>query len=126
MFFAFVPVIVFEGLGPFAALGRSRRLSKGARLRVFGVCFLAWVIAALPGLAFSAFAGIAIGGGMFSGFNPATLGAAVAFAQAGAQVLSALTTPFSVGVVVLLYLDRRARTEAPDLEAAAARLTVQV
>jgi hypothetical protein len=38
-------------------------------------------------------------------------------------VLSALTTPYSAAALTLLYIDRRARTEAVDLEEAAARLS---
>jgi hypothetical protein len=42
--------------------------------------------------------------------------------QAGSVLVTAITTPFSVALLTLLYVDRRARTEAPDLEAAAERL----
>jgi hypothetical protein len=124
MFFAIVPAIVIEGYGPFASLGRSRRLSKGARLRIFGVLVLATLIAALPVIAFSMIAGVAAATGAARGVASATLSVGwQAVVQAGSLVLGALTTPYSVAALTLLYVDRRARTEAPDLEEAASRLS---
>jgi|SRR5688572_1582041 len=123
MFFAVIPAIVVENRGPFEALGRSRRLSKGARLRILGVFIIAFFIAMLPVMAFSVFAGVAAAAGMAGGGNPTLSFGWQAVVQAGSFVLSALTTPYSVAALTLLYVDRRARTEAPDLEEAAARLS---
>jgi hypothetical protein len=123
MFFAIVPAIVIEQRDPFEALGRSRRLSKGARLRILGVIMLASLIAGLPIIAFSMIAGVAAAG-VAADAQTATLSLQwQALVQAVSLVLSALTTPYSVAAVTLLYVDRRARTEAPDLEEAAARLS---
>src|SRR5687767_14239909 len=69
MFFAIIPAVVVEGQGPLAALGRSRRLSKGARLRILGVMILALFIAALPVMAFSFLAGVAAAAGWGGGTN---------------------------------------------------------
>ena len=123
MFFAIIQVIVVEKRGPFAALDRSRHLSKGARLRILGVIMLALFIAALPVMAFSFIAGVAAAVGTAAGADATLSVGWNAIVQAGSIVLTALTTPYSVAALTLLYIDRRARTEAPDLEQAAARLS---
>jgi hypothetical protein len=123
MLFAVVQVIVLENLGPFKALERSRYLSKGARLRILGVIILALFIAALPVMAFSFVAGVAAAAGTAAGNNTTLSVGWHAMVRAGSFVSSALTTPYSVAALTLLYIDRRARTEAPDLEEAAARLS---
>jgi hypothetical protein len=124
MFFAFIHAIVIERCDPFDALGRSRKLSKGARMRILGVSLLAGCITILPGMALSAIAGVAGGWGMLMGGAEAVAvgGWVGGLTQAGSVLVTAITTPFSVAVLTLLYIDRRARTEAPDLEAAAERL----
>lgn len=119
MLFGVVPAIIVEHAGPFAALRRSRRLAKGAWGRVFGIMFLAVTIAAMPNLAVWVTAGV---GAAFAG--PDALaglesGWTYAAAQATSGIVGALTTPFVVGSIVLLYYDRRVRTEALDLELAA-------
>jgi hypothetical protein len=125
MFFAIVPAIVVENRGPFDALGRSRRLSKGARVRILVVVLLAFIIAWLPVVAFSFIAGMAVAVGVSAAAPTENIAGGwwYALLQAGSHVLNALTIPYSVAAVTLLYVDRRARTEAPDLEEAAARLT---
>jgi hypothetical protein len=125
MFFAAVPVIMIERRGPFEALGRSRQLSRGGRTRVLGVLMLTWLITFLPALAFYVIAGVALGTQAVVTGDTAALadsGWFGALTQAVGVVVGALTTPFFVAVTTLLYIDRRARTEAPDLEAAADRL----
>jgi hypothetical protein len=128
MWFAIYPVVVLEGRGPFAAMARSRQLSKGARLRVLGVTLVAWLITLLPTLALSLFAGMSLGvAGVVSG--DAWLYSGVGFTalmQAASTALSAITWPFLACVSLLLYYDRRARTEAPDLESALASLGDEV
>jgi hypothetical protein len=49
-----------------------------------------------------------------------------ALMQAASTALSAITWPFLACVSLLLYYDRRARTEAPDLESALASLGDEV
>lgn len=123
MYFAVLQAIVVEDCGPVEALGRSRRLSKGARIRILGVAILAYLIAALPVIAFSMITGVAA---TRSASGVVTSNLTIGWqsiVQAGALALSALTTPYSVAALTLLYIDRRARTEAPDLEEAAARLS---
>jgi hypothetical protein len=122
MFFAVTPAVVIESRGPIASLGRSRRLSKGGRVRVLGVMVVAWLITLLPTMALWTVAGVGFGAAAITGGDPAAGMAstwATSLVQAGSSVVSALTMPFLILATVLLYYDRRARTEAPDLEAAA-------
>lgn len=125
MFFAVPPVVVVEGRGPIAAMGRSRVLSRGGRMRILGIMLVGWIITLLPAFALWTVAGV--GMGMSGVLEAASLAQAsdlwvAAMVQAASIVVTALTWPFLMGVTVLLYFDRRARTEAPDLESAAAAL----
>ena len=126
MWFCTSQAIVLEDRGPIDALGRSRQLSRGARMRILLAMIVAWVITALPAIALWAVAGVSSQG------RNAMLGVGDSAAwvtgliQACSTMLSAVTWPFLMIVTTLLYFDRRARTEAPDLEDAAARLQQQV
>src|SRR5262249_21430767 len=51
--FAVAPAVVLEKQGPVEAISRSWQLIKGAWLEVFGVVFVAGLIAALPATAIS-------------------------------------------------------------------------
>jgi hypothetical protein len=112
---SFAPVaIVLERLPIMAAIRRSFALVRNDFLRVFGIRLLATVVAAAVSAAVA---------------MPFTIGQLVATRQAsttsiivgtvlatvGAIIGQVLTTPFSAGVVVLLYTDRRIRAEAFDL-----------
>jgi hypothetical protein len=120
MFFAAHPVIMLENRGPIDALGRSRALSRGGRMRILGTVLVAWVITLLPAMALWVVAGVSVGiGGAADLFVGGQSAWAVGLLQALGIVISAVTWPFLMIVTVLLYTDRRARTEAPDLEAAA-------
>lgn len=124
MYFAVYPVIMVEDRGPLKALGRSRSLSRGAKGRILGLIVVALLITYLPVMALGLVAGVgvgvtaALGAASFSGTDLWLTG----LMQAGSLVLSSITTPFLISVIVLLYYDRRARTEAPDLESAVAAL----
>jgi hypothetical protein len=121
--FAVVPAVVVEGKGPWAALKRSWQLSRGARLRIVGVVMVGYLIVFLPML------GVMLATGMTSTmWNPAA-GAMLssrqlAFQQVAGLLSGALTFPFFIGCFVLLYYDRRVRTEALDLEMAAEGLAL--
>jgi hypothetical protein len=111
--FAVVPAVVVEGAGPMAALERSFTLARGALRRVLGVLLVAGLIAYLPVMAV-----MALTGGLAQMMDPSDVpGVGQLITQ---QVLSMgvgiLTTPFLVAVVVLLYFDRRVRTEALDVQ----------
>ena len=96
------------------AISRSWQLVKGAWGEVFLVMFIAGMIAALPGSAVGMFA--MIGGLVVSKGDPDTLMAAQAVGQVLSQITRTLTIPFSLGATVLLYYDRRVRTEALDVQ----------
>lgn len=119
MFFAVGPVVVLEGRGPLEALGRSRELARGAWGRIFGVLFLLFLITALPTFALTAAMGVgamASGAGAIAALENPWLFTAF---QALSVLLSGLTTPFMSIGLVLLYYDRRVRSEALDVELAA-------
>jgi hypothetical protein len=125
MWFCMAQAIMLENRGPIDALGRSRALSRGARMRILGAMIVAWIITLLPALAMWAVAGVSPQGraAMFGAGDSAAWITGVI--QACSTVLSAVTWPFLMIVTTLLYFDRRARTEAPDLEDAVARLQQQ-
>jgi hypothetical protein len=127
MWFGTYPAIMLEGRGAFSALGRSRQLSRGARGRILGVLVVAWLITILPVIGLMIVAGISVGIGAVAGETVAGSGVWVlSITNAATSLVSAVTWPFLMAVTLLLYMDRVARTEAPDLEAAAASLQAEL
>ncbi len=124
-----------EGHAGLAALARSARLMAprpGARLmerpgvRATLILLAVFVLAAavsgvvgLPRLVAHRAAGVASGLGLLGGQLPVPLDVAVTIVEA---VLNAALQPFSILPVVVFYFDRRARTEALDVELWAERL----
>ncbi|HEX5870229.1 MAG TPA: hypothetical protein VFY65_07440 [Longimicrobium sp.] len=119
--FAIVPAIVVEGAGPWRALERSFTLARGALGRVAGVLLVAMLIAYLPVMAV-----MALTGGFAQMMDPSAVPSAgqVVAQQMLAMGVGILTTPFLVAVIVLLYFDRRVRTEALDVQMATDSLAV--
>jgi len=111
---AFAPVaIVVERKPILAAIERSFSLARHRFWRILGIRALTGLITAiLAGLVSVPFSIIA---GVFSmgTTGPTILGAI--FATAGEAVGQIITTPFAAGVVVLLYVDARIRSEAFDV-----------
>jgi hypothetical protein len=108
--------IVLEGLGPFAAIRRSFQLTRGAFWPILGTYLLASLIVGLVQQ---------VVGGAFS----LAITMAAAFGEPGQQnavtstlmvpvvfLLLAIVLPFSNAVITLIYLDRRIKTEAYDVE----------
>lgn len=121
-FFAVLPVIVVERKGPIAALTRSWALARGGRLRIVGVFFVSWLITTLPVL------GIMLAIGTAAALVDPTQYAAMTttqlyLQQAISTLSGSLTLPFTMACLVLLYFDRRIRSEGYDLEVATAALT---
>lgn len=111
MFFAVFPAVVVESRGPVEALGRSRELARGSLGRILGIVLVAGLIAALPNYAvtmFSVASTVASGGEQSAGAAIGTQGLSL--------LLSALAAPFSTTVAVLLYYDRRIRSEGLDVQ----------
>jgi hypothetical protein len=111
--FAVFPVLMLERRGPIDSINRSYDLAKNAWGEIFLVLLVIYLIAAMPGMAVG-------GAGVFA--NVLAAGDATrtlevqALMQVVTQLVSALTTPFSIAGVVLLYYDRRVRTEALDVQ----------
>ena len=116
--FGVLPAVVVEGLGPFGALRRSFRLARGARLRIFGVLCVAWIMLTLPSLAFEF---VAYGLWDFVADDPgaATSAGKYWLVNVGGLAIGSVTTPLLVSCMMMLYYDRRVRGEGYDLEAAA-------
>ncbi|WP_308117291.1 DUF7544 domain-containing protein [Streptomyces fuscigenes] len=122
------PALMLERQGIITSMRRSVKLVRGAWWRTFGILLLAGlmaaVVSAVIAVPFGVVATLADGG---SGLSSALSGETPHFGWAytvisgiGSVVASALTLPFSAGVTVLLYVDRRIRREALDLELARA------
>lgn len=113
---AFAPsVIVLERRDIISAVKRSFRLIKGDFWRVFGIRLLAVLAAQLVAGAVAIPFGI--GGQIVLSESMSTTAAVVAMVlfSVGGAVGQIVTGPFSAGVIVLQYTDRRIRAEAFDL-----------
>jgi hypothetical protein len=104
---------VLEPIGVLAAFGRSAGLVRGAWWRTFGVLLLAGLLVAVPAVVL-----IGLAGG-FSVASAPTVGATISVGIA-MVVVSTFATPFSTGVIGLLYVDQRIRRERFDGELARA------
>ncbi len=123
--FAFAPVAAVEGGSAMSALSRSWALARGGRLRILGVSIVAYLVFLIPTFSLTFIAALVIGPTAFFADDPAAVGEAAVWVEGMTQVASplimALTWPYLATVIVLLYLDRRARVDASGLEAAADR-----
>lgn len=117
LFFGILPAVMVEEKGPIDAISRSVELARGALPRIAGILFVTSIIVWLPSVAVTV-----LSGGLQGMFNPDTAQAAVAVSlpsmvvqQLLAWTVIALTMPFFPAVLVMLYYDRRVRTEALDV-----------
>lgn len=121
IFFAVLPAIVVEGKGPIDAISRSIDLARGALGRVIGLMVVTVLITYLPIMAV-----MLLTGSFATLTDPGAVPSTGQFITQ--QVLGlgvgVLTNPFMVAVMVLLYYDRRVRTEALDVQILADRLAV--
>jgi hypothetical protein len=104
-YFATVPAYAIEGLGPFAAIGRSKALAKGNNGRAIA-------LALVPVAVFSIIVIIIQQGILGSG-------AGVRAAQIVSSIFSIVLYPFMVVPAIFLYYDLRTRREGLDLDFAA-------
>jgi hypothetical protein len=108
------PVVVLEGLNSSTeSFGRSWNLTRGSKLKIFGIFLVTWLIVFLPVLVIGALGGFLtvttpIGGEVF---------------QVVAAALPVVLTPLFSCVLTLLYYDLRVRREAFDLEMLSQQLT---
>ena len=102
------------------AIRRSSRLVAGSWWRVFGIVLLAtalaWVISQVVAVP-AALLSLLVGG--FTETGTMTLPGLVLTGLAGI-VATTITAPFTAGVIVLLYVDRRMRREGLDIALARA------
>jgi hypothetical protein len=109
---SFAPVlIVLERLPVTQAITRSFALVHNSFWRVLGIRVLTWLVVTLIAGAIAVPFGLA--GQLVGGSGPVLLAATVG--AVGAAIGRIVTDPFGAGVVVLLYTDRRIRSEAFDL-----------
>jgi hypothetical protein len=110
---SFAPaLVVLERLGVFDAITRSFALVRNSFWRVLGIRVLTWIVAYFIAGAIGApftFVGHLLTGSSGPLFVGLTVGAI------GSAIGRIITSPFSAGVDVLLYTDRRIRAEAFDL-----------
>ncbi len=113
--FGVLPAVIVEKRKAMSALGRSFSLCSGAWLRVTGIMVVALIINIAPGWGVAALFGM---GDLFT--SPEALGEVGATRQwllnTADLVIGPLTTPFMVGCIMVLFHDRRVRSEAFDLE----------
>ncbi|MGY4982831.1 DUF7544 domain-containing protein [Streptomyces sp. 900105755] len=121
------PALMLEKQGITKSLGRSTKLVRGSWWRVFGIQFLASIIANIvSSLAVVPFTliGAYAGGNGLTGFLESTNDnygwTFLVISGIGSVIGSMLTFPINAGVTVLLYIDQRIRREALDLELARA------
>jgi hypothetical protein len=108
-------IIVLERLDMVAAIKRSFKLVRNDFWRVFGIWLLSQIVAALIAAAVSvpfSFGGQIL---LVSASSMVVALIALALLSVGSAIGQIITAPFTAGVVVLLYTDRRIRAEAFDL-----------
>jgi hypothetical protein len=113
--------LILENTGVIRSMTRSWDLVRGAWWRTFGIYLLATILVSVVASVLSvpfALAGTFLSlDQLASGSLPLTYTIPLAL---GTLITGVVTLPFSAGVVALLYVDRRIRREALDLELARA------
>ena len=113
---SFAPsVIVLERLQIVPAISRSFKLVRNDFWRVLGIRLLGGIVAAV--IAGAVTVPFSFGGQILLVSGSSTLTALIALVllSIGSAIGQIITAPFSAGVVVLLYTDRRIRAEAFDM-----------
>lgn len=109
------PLLVLERLPLIAAVRRSFALIRNDFWRVFGIRLLATVVAGM--IAGAVAVPFSIGGQvmLFASETGTAVVLGLVLVAVGGAIGQILTAPFTAGVVVLQYTDRRIRAEAFDL-----------
>jgi hypothetical protein len=121
------PALMLEKQGITKAMSRSAKLVRGSWWRVLGIQLLATIIAnvlaSIIVIPFT-FLAAALSGDGITGFLNSGAGSLgwtfLIVSGIGSVIGSTITFPITAGVTVLLYIDRRIRREALDLELARA------
>jgi len=108
-------IIVLERLEIVPAIQRSFKLIKDDFWRVFGIRLLGLIVAEVVASAVAV--PFSFGGQLLLISASSTIVALIALIllSVGSAISQIITAPFSAGVAVLLYTDRRIRAEAFDL-----------
>ncbi len=113
--FGILPAVIIERRGAMSALGRSLSLCRRGWLRVVGIMVVAMIINLAPSIGITALFGM---GDLF--VSPDALGEVSSTQQwllnTVDLLVGPLTAPFMVGSIMVLFHDRRVRSEAFDLE----------
>lgn len=118
LFFGVLPAVMVEEKGPLEAIARSVELARGALPRIAGILFVTLVIVWLPSLAIAALSGDIqqiLNPSVTQSFLPSSPLRILA-EQLLAWTVVILTMPFLPAVLVMVYYDRRVRTEALDVQ----------
>ncbi|MGW0608506.1 glycerophosphoryl diester phosphodiesterase membrane domain-containing protein [Streptomyces sp. NPDC002640] len=119
------PALMLERQPIRQAMARSTALVKDSWWRIFGIMLLTAVITGVVSFILAIpfeILGLSLDGlsaGAFFGSDPTDYGTMYyLFVGIGGMIAQTITLPVSAGVAVLLYIDRRIRREALDLELA--------
>ena len=105
------PAVIFERANPFAAIGRSWKLTRKNWWRVFGTLFVVFLIALVVNFALTAVLGIVAGGSdTISEVAYALLATIITL------LTYMLTYPLWASVMTVIYYDLRVRNEGFDLQ----------
>lgn len=112
-----MPVIVLERLGVGQSLARSWRLTRGNWWRIFGIVLLAGLLTSVVSTILSIpFSLVSFVPPLIAPGETWSAVVAGAVTYLGDVLIYSITTPFTVGVTTLLYLDLRMRREGLDLK----------
>ncbi|GAB3956495.1 DUF7544 domain-containing protein [Streptomyces sparsus] len=121
------PALMLERQGVVTALRRSAKLVRGSWWRIFGIQMLTLLlvmvisfIVSIPTVVVATVVGGDSTGSLLTGAPTALTWPYLIVSGIGAVITSAVTLPFSAGVAALLYMDRRIRREALDIDLARA------
>jgi hypothetical protein len=106
-----IPVLMLEGITGFQAIRRSAALVSHRWWATFGRLVTAFL---LVGIA-SAIIGV-ISGGLSSALSVSNVTLFLTISALLSAVVTILTTPFTAGVLTVIYIDLRVRKEALDIE----------
>lgn len=105
-YFASGTAMALEGLGPFAAIRRSKQLAKGSIMRVIGIAILPLLVYLIVVMVLQQ--------------TLLAMGRSMLVLQLASALVSCIVAPFAMTPGVLLYFDQRVRREGLDIELASA------
>lgn len=117
---AFPALVLEPGATATGALARSWNLTRGSRLRIFGLLLTLLVLLYIPIVAIGAVAALLLPSSSFTGPGTTAVTGLVAVAIAG--VVQLLLYPLFYCVLTVAYYDLRVRKEGFDLEVLATTL----